>query len=126
MCSDKVSWEIPSALLLFVVVACYLLTGGRISIALVLIVGYIVAKKNLKTQESTESGEKKKKKGCCGGKGGPSCCSNKAGLDESLPKKKACCGGLCHSKQVKDPTPAIEIAYDNEIDFTESFKTTST
>lgn len=115
---------LPTGAVLTGVVLCYLLSGGRLSVSLALVISFIIFKK----QGSEESegaddtdGEKPKKKGCCGGKNG-GCSGHK--LDEfGMPaKKKGCCGGACKTKKVEDPTPIVEVGYDNEVDFTDSFK----
>ncbi|CAH02030.1 uncharacterized protein KLLA0_B02376g [Kluyveromyces lactis] len=118
--------KIPSGAVLSGVVLCYLLSGGRVSISLALIISFFILKKH--SLEVSESGDElenetpKKKKGCCGGKNGG--CSSKK-LDEfgmPVKKNKGCCGGACKSKKAQDPAPVVEVGYDNEIDFTDSFK----
>ncbi|KAG0671925.1 hypothetical protein C6P41_002042 [Kluyveromyces marxianus] len=115
--------KVPSSLVVYTAVMFYLLSGGRISVSLAVVVGFFILRKHNEEVSSAkvEEVEPPKKKGCCGGKNGG--CSGHKVDDNGLPiKKKSCCGGACKSKKVEDPAPAVEISYDNEIDFTDSFK----
>ncbi|SSD59505.1 probable tRNA wybutosine-synthesizing protein 1 [Saccharomycodes ludwigii] len=129
-------------LLCILSISLYLIHGGRVTIALAVIVGFNVyeyekyqSKKN--SNPPLVSKEEKpitKKKTCCGGKGGASCCSKN---NKSNGKKCACSGGggnCGKSKTVgsqgdEKKTTSSNVANNSnsveEIDFTNAFKKVS-
>ncbi|SCU98897.1 LAFA_0G20736g1_1 [Lachancea sp. 'fantastica'] len=127
--------DLDDHLLILSVAATYVLSGGRFTLGLAVLVVYGLIRydtarneKNSKMvdSETSENADvKKKKKTCCGGKGG-GCCSSK-----SSEKKGGCCGGNCSSKKkssekveevTSDTTPAATEVEELAIDFTEAFK----
>lgn len=124
--SEQKKSKVPDTLVVLAVAVSYVMSGGRVTVALAVVVLYGLMKKEagkkaLKSQAElgTENTEKPKKKTCCGGKNGGSCCSSKTGA-----KKGGCCGGACSSKKkvVEESKPELNDQYPVAIDFTQAFK----
>lgn len=124
--SEQKKSKVPDTLVVLAVAVSYVMSGGRITVALAVVVLYGLMKKEagkkalkLQAELGTENTEKPKKKTCCGGKNGGSCCSSKTGS-----KKGGCCGGACSSKKkvVEESKPELNDQYPVAIDFTQAFK----
>ncbi|CDF87906.1 unnamed protein product [Zygosaccharomyces bailii CLIB 213] len=117
----------------FLLTMVYLWLGGRVTIALAIIVSYAILHKeynvsNEQGQEKTpaKTEKKEKKHTCCGGKGGANCCSSKAGGAGG--SGHAC---RCSSKnkaqekkeEAKEEKKGLEAgSFPVAVDFTQAFK----
>lgn len=118
--------NLPSVLVLCGVIICYLGTGGRMSIALCVVVIYVVTKrendKNIKNTDNILNISNLKiseSESCCGKKGDKSCCLKSGKIST---KKHGCCGGDCSKKSSADKLTAENMSQSIAIDFTQNFK----